>query len=501
MIQQEQAVRRKILFVEDNKFDQSLFRQFVDKQGLPFDYKIAESVADALSALKAGRFDILILDYVLGDGTAFDIINSISDTPFIITTGMGDEDIAVKAMNMGAYYYLVKDSSLNYLNSLPALIANAIDYREMEQMVKLYTGHLEELVRERTVELLTANEYLSMILENLPVVVYTRKAEGDYDITYISSNVKDVTGYSPEDFTSNPGLWKSHIYPDDIQVVFANLSQILEKNNYRNDYRWLITNDKYRWFRDEFKLVKSPDGKSVHITGVLQDITERRQADEQIRASLREKGVLLSEVYHRVKNNLQTVSSLLSLQSRSIHDKQALEYFQETQNSIHSMAIIHEKLYCSKNFASVDFNDYVRDLTNYLFQAYGVDPAGIKLNIDIPDMSLNIDTAIPLGLIINELVSNCLKYAFRKRPEGEVYIQVYPDANASYNLIVRDNGAGFPKDMDFRKSESLGLKLITLLVQQLDGTIELNSNNGTEFKINFREQQYKKAGNPDNSAE
>ncbi|MBI4738696.1 sensor histidine kinase, partial [Candidatus Woesearchaeota archaeon] len=140
------------------------------------------------------------------------------------------------------------------------------------------------------------------------------------------------------------------------------------------------------------------------------------------------------------------------------------------------------------------------DLTNYLFQAYGVDPARVKLKIDIPALSLNIDTAIPLGLIINELVSNCLKYAFRGRTEGEVFVYVYPDADGMHTLIVRDNGTGFPGDMDFRKPESLGLRLITLLAQQLDGTIELSSNNGTEFIIKFREQQYKKAGNPDNEA-
>ncbi len=209
-------------------------------------------------------------------------------------------------------------------------------------------------------------------------------------------------------------------------------------------------------------------------------------------SSLQEKELLLREIHHRVKNNLQVISSLLSLQSRTSKDEQAIEMAKESQNRIKVMALIHEKLYRSKDFANVEFNDYIKNLVNDLFASYRVSASRISLKLEIEDLSLGIDTAIPTGLIINELVTNCLKYAFSKDSDGEIRISLRSLDDGQNELIVRDNGIGIPETLDIKNAESLGLRMITNLTERsLHGKVSINRDNGTEFRIIFREKEYK----------
>ena len=209
-------------------------------------------------------------------------------------------------------------------------------------------------------------------------------------------------------------------------------------------------------------------------------------------SSLQEKELLLREIHHRVKNNLQVISSLLSLQSRTSKDEQAIEMAKESQNRIKVMALIHEKLYRSKDFANVEFNDYIKNLVNDLFASYRVSASRISLKLEIEDLSLGIDTAIPTGLIINELVTNCLKYAFSKDSDGEIRISLCSLDDGQNELIVRDNGVGIPETLDIKNAESLGLRMITNLTERsLHGKVSINRDNGTEFRIIFREKEYK----------
>jgi len=209
----------------------------------------------------------------------------------------------------------------------------------------------------------------------------------------------------------------------------------------------------------------------------------------QIQASLREKEVLLKEIHHRVKNNLQVISSLLYLQSRKAHDQQTIEMFNESQNRIRSMALIHEKLYQSQDIGKIDFADYIRSLTNYLSSSYGLKSRATNITVNISNVFLSIDKAIPCGLIINELVSNSLKYAFPEGRNGKIDIQLVPDKNNHVALIVDDNGVGFPKDLDFRKTKTLGLQLVNTLTKQLKATIELHNKKGTRFEITFARKE------------
>jgi two-component sensor histidine kinase len=225
------------------------------------------------------------------------------------------------------------------------------------------------------------------------------------------------------------------------------------------------------------------------------EISERMRAEEQIKASLREKEVLLKEIHHRVKNNLQVISSLLSLQSRCIEDQSVLKLFQESQNRVRSMALIHEKLYRSQDLTRINFAEYIRNLATSLLRSYRANSGPVSLKVNANDVSLSIDAAVPCGLIINELVSNSLKYAFPPLSSfppdggdergGEIRIEIRSDRDHQVTLIVADNGVGFPKGLDFRHTESLGMQLVNTLTNQLDGTVELHSNGGTEFKITF----------------
>lgn len=199
--------------------------------------------------------------------------------------------------------------------------------------------------------------------------------------------------------------------------------------------------------------------------------------------------MLLKEIHHRVKNNLMVISSLLNLQSQYIKDKEALDIFKESQNRARSMALIHERLYRSTDLKRIDFGDYILTLANDLFHTYVTDPGKVRLIMNLENLMVDINTTVPLGLIVNELLTNSMKHGFIEGKEGEILIDFHKE-DETFVLIVGDTGVGFPEDLDFRNTSTLGLQLVNNLTSQLDGKIELNKNNGTEFRITF-EEQYK----------
>jgi two-component sensor histidine kinase/HAMP domain-containing protein len=217
------------------------------------------------------------------------------------------------------------------------------------------------------------------------------------------------------------------------------------------------------------------------------ELTERMLAELQLKKSLREKDVLLKEIHHRVKNNLQIISSLIYLQSRQVKDPHVLQMFQDSQNRVRSMALIHEKLYNSKDLTRIDFVEYVRSLVSHLFNSYHLVLSKIKLKIEVKNLSLNIDAAIYCGLIINELVSNSLKYAFLENQSGVITIELDQQGLQEYVLCVRDNGVGLPENLSLQNLNSLGLQLVNNLTEQLNGKIEYFNDGGALFRILFRQ--------------
>ncbi|MBC8357768.1 MAG: PAS domain S-box protein [Candidatus Aminicenantes bacterium] len=291
-------------------------------------------------------------------------------------------------------------------------------------------------------------------------------------------------------YTMSPARYTElFLYPDDKAVVAIEMKKAFEAVDpyfsRQLEHRIVYADGNIGWISVRFFIVKDDHGRTVKTYGVNQDITERKKAEEKIEKSLKEKEVLLKEIHHRVKNNMQIISSLLNIQSANIEDENMREVFNVCQSRIRSMALMHETLYKSEDLARIDFSEYIRRLTTHLMSMYreGIEP--IRLNLDIVDVYLDINRAIPCGMIINELVSNSLKHAFPDGKGGEIAVKMFTDKKKIVTLIVSDTGVGFPEGLDFRETKSMGMQLVTDLTRQIKGTIKIGRDKGTEFKIVF----------------
>ncbi|MDO9035380.1 MAG: histidine kinase dimerization/phosphoacceptor domain -containing protein [Methanoregula sp.] len=330
----------------------------------------------------------------------------------------------------------------------------------------------------------------------------------DKSLIYISPSCECLTGYTQQEFLVDPQLLLEIIHPDDRTFV-------VEHNSYAwghpqtplsVDFRIIRRDGTVRWIAHTCQQITGPDGKHSGRRVSNRDITERKQAEEklkrfneelerrikerteQINASLEEKEVLLREIHHRVNNNLQILISLLTLQSRYITDEKTLTAIRESRNRIQAMALVHEKLYRSGNIAKIGLDEYVRFLGASLFQFYAIPKKEITFTTDIPDVFIDLNTAIPVGLILNELISNSLKHAFSNGRNGEISVAISRQDH-SLTIIIKDTGMGIPQDFDWRNTGSLGLRLVISLVEQLDGSIELDRTAGTAFTIVVKEKE------------
>ncbi len=228
------------------------------------------------------------------------------------------------------------------------------------------------------------------------------------------------------------------------------------------------------------------EGKAITKIQLLDELKKSRQKISVLEkkiAECKKYEILLREIHHRVRNNMQIISSLLRLQGKKLGDTDSLEMLKVCQSRIQSMALIHEKLYRSKDLEKIDLAQYIQDLASHLFNTHGVSPDDIKLITMMRKIRIDIDRAVPFALIVNELLTNSLRHAFPKGKKGEIQIELRPISQNKVEFVVSDNGIGLPKDLDFRNVDSLGLKLVNDLVEQMDGNIELQIENGTSFKI------------------
>ncbi len=304
----------------------------------------------------------------------------------------------------------------------------------------------------------------------------------DNKVLYVNESFRMMYGYSEEELLGqNIEFLRSPSVPErlssEIHAMTRNGGWSGEILNRRKDGTE-FTVEVYA------SVVRNDQGEPVALVGVARDVTERKRAEERIRDSLREKEVLLKEIHHRVKNNLQVITSLLNLQSAKVGNPETAAALKESQTRIRSMALVHEELYRSRDLASIDFSSYIRKLASNLFHAYQAAVAEITLHLDVVDVYLPVDTAIPCGLIVNELISNSLKYAFPKRTSGKVTVAFHHDG-PSYTLRVSDDGVGLPAHVDLDRTETLGLQLVTTLAKQLRGELAVDRSGGTTFTLAF----------------
>ena len=311
----------------------------------------------------------------------------------------------------------------------------------------------------------------------------------DWDIangkTYFSPQMLTMLGFDSDDLDHRIESWKSLIHPADKELVLVTLKEHLSNslNSYNAEYRIQTKSGQWKWISSYGKVViRDKNGNPQRMIGVHRDIDARKQIETEISDSLNEKKTLLKEIHHRVKNNLQVICSLLNLQSRMLGDS-LKPCLQETQSRVRSMALVHDKLYRSESLSRINMAEHVHDLLRDLSSAFGRQAEQVDLQISIsPDYSLNMDTAVPFGLIVNELVSNAFKYAFSTTRKGTIWIQAQME-DRQILLNIKDNGAGLPSGFDIENSRTLGLVLVKDLTDQLDGTMRFTNDNGASFSI------------------
>ncbi|MBU2548955.1 MAG: PAS domain S-box protein, partial [Proteobacteria bacterium] len=316
-----------------------------------------------------------------------------------------------------------------------------------------------------------------------------------YRFTYASPSARDLLGYSIEELTAM--TLRDVLDAQSLDLTRKAIGGDLEAGSGSGDHPSVsatfelepIGKDGKRiWTETTVNVIRHPDDGRTTVIGVTRDISERKHAEEKLRATLSEKELLLQEIHHRVKNNLQVVISLLSLQSRNETDDRVLQAIQVSQNRVRAMALVHEFIYRSESLAEINVADYLNGLVNHLSGAFLGSGLAPRVNIQVPkDLTIHLAFAVPCGLILNELISNSLKYAFSGRSDGEITIAAGLESDGRIRLMVQDNGVGLPEDFNWRESGTLGLSMVAGLIEgQLQGAIELDRESGTRWTMTFR---------------
>jgi len=282
-------------------------------------------------------------------------------------------------------------------------------------------------------------------------------------------------------------MFLEHVLPDDRTMVDGKFQHAIKTHGDWNlECRIHRADGAERWILAAGRHCPDAAGVVRRMAGIVQDITDRKQAEAQIKAALTEKEVLLKEIHHRVKNNLQVISSLVSLQADDMTDPRLLEVFGDVRDRVRAMALVHESLYQTGDLARLNLADYATSLMNHLWSAHRAVAGKVQLKLAIAPVILPVDLAVPCGLILNELASNALKHAFPGGRSGEVTVTVEHDPKSdTVCLCVRDNGIGLPANRDWQQSKSLGVRLVHMLAHQLRGTVTIGPGPGAEFRVTF----------------
>lgn len=463
----------KILILEDAAADARAMERELRHANMAFCARRVETKVDFLKALEDFSPDLILADYSLPAFTGLEALRLVQESraniPLIIVTGSLNEETAAHCIKEGAADYVIKE----HLMRLPSAVKGATEKKKITEEKAQAAGILRQ-----------QNQFLNDILESLthPFLVIDAR---DRVIRMANSSARKNMGIngglSCREATGCRDGLNQDAYACSLEAVRKTKQPAVIEQVYQ------FKNSVPRNFEVHSYPVFDREGDIAQVIAYFIDITDRKRAEEQIRRSLQEKEILLKEIYHRVKNNLQIISSLINLQGRDIKgDGRIPEMFKKSRDRIQAMALIHEKLYQSRDMTRIDFVVYIRDLIAHLFCSYGVAPDVIALKIAVNGVHLDINTAIPCGLIVNELVSNSLKHAF---PEGfrggEISVALFSHEDRVFNLVIGDNGVGFRSDVNFQDVKSLGLQLVKTLVDQIGGEIDVRVNGGTTFRIVF----------------
>jgi PAS domain S-box-containing protein len=335
--------------------------------------------------------------------------------------------------------------------------------------------------RKRTeAQLAQALAETSDVMETIPDLVCV--LDGDGRLVRWNRRVELVTGFTHDEIAGKPAV--QFFPPAEQPLVHAAIRHVLDAGYAEVEGNLVAKNGTLVSYQFIGAAMKNYRGEATGLTAVGRDVSERKQA-EHLRNALREKEILLKELHHRVKNNLQVISSLLSLQASHVEDPKALAMFEESRNRVRLIAKVHESLYRGENISGVEVAAFVREVTNDLFRSYAINPEAVRLTVDVASDPLGVDLAVPCGLIINELVSNALKHAFPDGRKGEIRVELHRHASGAYHLQVKDDGIGLPNETSYQEAPTLGWQLVGALTRQLGGSIEVKGGAGTEVIVTF----------------
>jgi PAS domain S-box-containing protein len=468
-----------VLFVDDEPVLRDVSKRFLERDK-DLTVETCASAKEAMALLKKKKYDVIVSDYEMpvADGIVFlkQLRGEGNTTPFIIFSGKGREEVVIEALNNGADFYIQKGGDPK------------AQFVELKNQIQ----HINQRKRAEAALMQSEARY-RLITDNMSDSVWLMDKK--FRLTFISPSSERKRGFSQKELLDMPferqltpesrtafGLFFAKNFPEErMEQKDLPLSATTE-------LAFLMKDGSPYWAETTLSLIRDGMGKPFGYVGMARDITERKRAEEKILSSLHEKEILLREIHHRVKNNLQIIASLLYLQSINISDTFTLDILRESRSRVKSMALIHEKLYRSEDLALIPFGTYLESLVDNLEEAYGVNDSTISIGVTITpaDLSLNIETGIPCGLIINELISNSLKHAFKDGRKGVITIAMTQTGPHEYTMIISDNGAGFPADIDFKKTTSLGLQLVNNLVLQLEGDISLDCSSGSTFTMHLK---------------
>jgi len=504
----------KLLIIEDSEDDAELLVRKVTKSGYKIKYSRVESEKEMKSALQQEAWDLIISDYSLPNFTGLSAINLINqlniDIPFIIVSGAIGEDIAVEAMKAGAHDYIMKGNLARLIPAIERELREAKIRNERKQAISALRESEQKyhtLFDQSPVGVFIVNKnlvisecnkrttdiFLTPIEEMIGLDL--KKINDKSLISLIKMAFKGESFQQDIHYKATDGTDKIWLYcrvsplrnsNNEVTDVMAVLEDITERKNAEQGIQKLNINLEKR-----VKL-RTQELSNINLK-LISEIAQRKEAEKKLKSSLREKDILLKEVHHRVKNNLQLISSMLSLQIDSVEDEMILHLFEDSQRRIQSIAMVHEHLYSSEDLEHIDFSEYIKLLVENLCSSFQIYPGLIETNLNLKQINLDIDKAIPCSLIINELVSNSLKHAFpdiltsdkSSKQDNKIDIKTHRSKNSHFLIIISDNGIGFPKNLDFRNTNTLGLQLVCSLVDQLKGSIKLSSKAGTKFTISL----------------
>ncbi len=462
----------KILLVDDDPFILQSIGPALVKKG--YEVATAESGQEALDALDKSPFDLVLTDLIMEDIDGFQVLKEArereEETMVIILTGYNEVQLAIDCLRLGANDYVLKPCKLEeLLFRLKSCFEKLEDKRKIKQT---------EVELEESQKRLNEAQQLTHVghwIWNLETQTLTW-----------SDEIYRIFGVSPDKFEPSTELFEESIHPEDLKDFLSKREKMLEeKKSTIIEHRIIRPDGDIRFVEERVNLELDEHKDVICILGTVQDTTERKQAEDQIKASLEEKGILLKEVHHRIRNNMSTIKGLLKLQSRTlVNNPDAVNALKEAENRVQSMLVLYDKLFLTSDYANVSTKKYFETLIDDVIQNFALKEM-VRVAYDIEDAILDVKKVFNLGIIVNELITNSMKHAFIGKESGKIYASLSIDqGNAVFT--IQNDGTELPESVSFENlSGGFGFKLISMLVNQLDGSIQIERSKGTKFTIKF----------------